>query len=251
MTSRNPGPIVALSRVNKWYGALHALRDVDLAVDEGEKIVLCGPSGSGKSTTVFTINGLEPYQGGEVRVGGVRVSERDGTAHELRRHIGTVFQNFNLFPHLSVLENCCLGPMKVLGLSRSEAEARAMEELRRVRIADQARKYPDTLSGGQQQRAAISRALCMRPRVMLFDEPTSALDPEMVGEVLDVMSELSERGMTMIIVTHEMGFTRRVADRVVMMEHGAVVAVLPPERFFDRDAAPPRVSAFLNQILRA
>jgi ABC-type polar amino acid transport system ATPase subunit len=251
MTTTHRPPIIALRNVNKWYGNLHVLRDVNLEVSEGEKIVLCGPSGSGKSTAVFTINGLEAYQGGEVSVGGTVVSERDGTAHDLRRHVGMVFQQYNLFPHLSILENCCIGPMKILKVSRAEAEARAMEELARVQIADQALKYPEMLSGGQQQRVAICRALCMRPRVMLFDEPTSALDPEMVGEVLDVMSELSERGMTMIVVTHEMGFTKRVADRVVMMEQGSIIENLPPEQFFDRDLANPRVEAFLNQIMHA
>jgi len=244
-------PIITLRNVNKWYGPLHVLRDLNLDVYEGEKIVICGPSGSGKSTAIYTINGLESYQRGEVRVGGVLVSERDGTAHSLRRHVGMVFQLFNLFPHLSILENCCIGPMKILGIGRKEAEERAMEELARVRIADQAHKFPETLSGGQQQRVAICRALCMHPRVMLFDEPTSALDPEMVGEVLDVMIELSEREMTMICVTHEMGFTRRIADRVVMMEEGQIIEAMPPERFFDRSTANPRVGAFLDQVMQA
>jgi len=244
-------PIISLRNVSKWYGNLHVLRDINLDVHEGEKIVVCGPSGSGKSTAVYAINGLEAYQQGEIFVGGVKVSEADGTAHDLRKHVGMVFQQFNLFPHLSILENCCIGPMKVKGIRREEAEARAMEELTRVRIADKARKYPETLSGGEQQRVAICRALCMSPRVMLFDEPTSALDPEMVGEVLDVMTGLSERGMTMIVVTHEMGFTRRIADRVVMMESGEIIEAVPPEQFFDRARCNPRVGAFLDQIMHA
>lgn len=244
-------PLISLSRVNKWYGKLHVLRDVSLDVAEGERVVICGPSGSGKSTAIYCVNGLQNHDGGEITVAGIRVSEKRGTAHDLRRHIGMVFQLFNLFPHLSVLENCCLAPQKVLGLSREEAEARAMEELVRVRIAEQAMKYPEQLSGGQQQRVAIVRALCMRPRVMLFDEPTSALDPEMVGEVLDVMMDLSDRGMTMICVTHEMGFTRRVADRVVMMEGGEIIAAAPPDEFFDHGRANPRVRTFLDQIMHA
>lgn len=244
-------PLISLQSVNKWYGNLHVLRDVSLGVSEGERVVICGPSGSGKSTLIYCINGLQAYDSGTVTVAGIPVSEANGSAHDLRRHIGMVFQLFNLFPHLSVLDNCCLAPRKVLGLSRQEAEARAMEELHRVQIADQALKYPDQLSGGQQQRAAIVRALCMRPRIMLFDEPTSALDPEMVGEVLEVMTELSQRGMTMICVTHEMGFTRRVADRVVMMDAGEIIAAAPPDEFFDTSRANPRVRDFLNQILHA
>jgi polar amino acid transport system ATP-binding protein len=251
MKQNSANPIISLRNVSKWYGTLQVLREINLDVYEGEKIVICGPSGSGKSTAVYAINGLEAYQKGEILVGGVKVSEPDGTAHDLRRHVGMVFQQFNLFPHLSILENCCIGPMKVKGVSREEAEARAMDELARVRIADKANKYPETLSGGQQQRVAICRALCMAPRVMLFDEPTSALDPEMVGEVLDVMSALSERGMTMIVVTHEMGFTRRIADRVVMMETGEIIEDLPPEKFFDRAQCNPRVGAFLDQIMHA
>jgi general L-amino acid transport system ATP-binding protein len=246
-----PAPLIRIDALNKWYGALHVLRDVTLDVAEGERIVVCGPSGSGKSTLVYTINGLQDYQSGRISIAGVPVSERDGTAHRLRRHIGMVFQQFNLFPHLTILENCCIAPRRVLGVERAEAEARAMEELARVGIADQALKYPDHLSGGQQQRAAIVRALCMRPRILLFDEPTSALDPELVGEVLDVMIELTGRGITMICVTHEMGFTRQVADRVVMMDRGEIVAVDPPDAFFAADHASPRVRSFLQQILRA
>jgi len=244
-------PLISLRQVNKWYGKLHVLRDVSLDIAEGERVVICGPSGSGKSTAIYCMNGLQTYDSGTIEIAGVPVSEADGTAHDLRRHIGMVFQLFNLFPHLSVLENCCLAPQKVLGLSRAEAEARAMDELRRVRIDDQALKYPEQLSGGQQQRVAICRALCMRPRIMLFDEPTSALDPEMVGEVLEVMTELTERGMTMICVTHEMGFTRRIAHRVVMMDAGEIIAAAPPDEFFDTARANPRVRTFLDQIMHA
>ncbi len=243
--------LISLRKVDKWYGPLHVLRDVNLDVAEGERVVICGPSGSGKSTAICCINGLQRHDRGQITVAGIPVSEGSGTAHDLRRHIGMVFQQFNLFPHLSVLENCCIAPRKVLGLDRAEAEARAMDELARVRIADQALKYPDQLSGGQQQRVAIVRALCMRPRIMLFDEPTSALDPEMVGEVLEVMTDLSERGMTMICVTHEMGFTRRVADRVVMMDAGEIVEDAAPDAFFDAGRANPRVRAFLDQIMHA
>jgi len=243
------GPLIALERVSKWYGPLQVLREVSLAVAEGERLVICGPSGSGKSTLVYCVNGLQDYAEGDVRVDGVRISEREGTAEEARRHIGMVFQQFNLFPHLTILDNCTLAPRKVLGIPRPAAEERAREELERVRIADQAEKYPDQLSGGQQQRAAIARALCMRPKIMLFDEPTSALDPEMVAEVLEVMIALAEAGMTMICVTHEMGFARRVADRIVMMEGGEIIEDAVPDRFFDERHANPRVKAFLDQIL--
>ncbi len=242
-------PLIRFRNVNKWYGSLHVLRDIDLTVRDGERVVICGPSGSGKSTAIYLINGLQDYQQGEVEVAGIRLREADGTAHDIRRHVGMVFQQFNLFPHLSVLENCCLAPRKVLGLPRQEAEARAMEELARVRIADQAQKYPGQLSGGQQQRVAIARSLCMHPRIMLFDEPTSALDPEMVGEVLEAMRDLARRGVTMICVTHEMGFARAVADRIVLMEAGRIVEDAPPARFFDPSQQSPRVRAFLENIL--
>ncbi|GAB5467411.1 MAG: amino acid ABC transporter ATP-binding protein [Rhodospirillales bacterium] len=241
--------LIRLEAVDKWYGKLQVLKGVDLTVREGERLVICGPSGSGKSTLVYLINGLQDYQGGRVRVEGVTISEREGTAQEMRREIGMVFQQFNLFPHLTILENCTLAPRKVRRLSKREAETRALAELARVQIAEQAEKYPDQLSGGQQQRAAIARALCMRPRIMLFDEPTSALDPEMVSEVLDSMIRLAEEGMTMVCVTHEMGFARRVADRIVMMEAGEIVEDAAPDRFFDESLAHPRVKAFLDQIL--
>ncbi len=242
-------PLIAMEKVSKWYGSLQVLRDVDLTVAEGERLVICGPSGSGKSTLVYCINGLQDYAAGAVWVDGLLISEREGTAEDARRHIGMVFQEFNLFPHLTILDNCTLAPRKVLRLPRPEAEERAREELARVRIADQADKYPDQLSGGQQQRAAIARALCMRPKIMLFDEPTSALDPEMVAEVLEAMIALAEAGMTMICVTHEMGFARRVADRIVMMEEGEIIEDAAPDRFFDEQLANPRVKVFLDQIL--
>ncbi len=242
-------PLIALRQVSKWYGPLQVLRAVNLSVKEGERLVVCGPSGSGKSTLVYCINGLEDYAAGEVLVDGMLISEREGTAEEARRHIGMVFQQFNLFPHLTILDNCTLAPRKVLKLPRRAAEERARQELARVSIADQAEKYPDQLSGGQQQRAAIARALCMQPRIMLFDEPTSALDPEMVAEVLDAMIALAEGGMTMVCVTHEMGFARRVADRIVMMEGGCIIEDAAPDRFFDEAYANPRVKAFLDQIV--
>lgn len=240
---------VAFHKVNKWYGRLHVLKNIDLTVAEGERLVLCGPSGSGKSTLVYCINGLEDYQSGDVVVHGIRVSEDDGTAEEVRPSIGMVFQQFNLFPHMTVLDNCTLAPTKVLGAARAEARDLALAALERVRIADQAGKFPSQLSGGQQQRAAIARALAMKPRLILFDEPTSALDPEMVKEVLDTMVALADDGITMVCVTHEMGFAKRVADRIVMMERGGIVEDAPPSRFFDRDQGNPRVKAFLDQIL--
>jgi ABC-type polar amino acid transport system ATPase subunit len=242
---------LTIERIDKWFGALHVLRDVSLDVAEGERIVICGPSGSGKSTLVNCINGLQPYQGGEIRVAGVLVSEALGTAHGLRRHIGMVFQQFNLFPHLTALENCCIAPRRVLGLDRGTAARRARAALDRVHVGPLADRYPAQLSGGQQQRVAIARALCMQPSLMLFDEPTSALDPEMVGEVLDAIIDLSQTGMTTVCVTHEMGFTRKLADRVVLMEDGAVMEVAPPDRFFDPAVAGPRVRSFLDKVMRA
>ena len=242
-------PFVSFRHVNKRFGALHVLSDVTLDVAPGERIVICGPSGSGKSTLINCINGLQDYDSGEVIVDGVVVSELEGTAHEIRAVVGMVFQQFNLFPHLSVLENCTVGPRLVLGLDRREAEERAHALLARVQIGDQAHKHPDQLSGGQQQRVAIARALCMQPRVMLFDEPTSSLDPEMIKEVLDVMVDLAASGMTMLVVTHEMGFARHVADRVLMMDHGQIIEDAPPARFFDPAMKNPRVKAFLDQVL--
>ena len=240
--------IIELRGVNKWYGAFHVLRDVSLSVAKGERIVICGPSGSGKSTTIRCINRLEEHQAGDIIVKGVPLDDDVRHVESIRRDVGMVFQQFNLFPHLTVLENCILAPMWVKKMPRAEAEAKARQLLERVRIPDQALKYPGQLSGGQQQRVAIARALCMDPSIMLFDEPTSALDPEMVKEVLDVMSDLAASGMTMLVVTHEMGFARRMADRVVFMDKGEIVEVAPPDQFFD---APQndRTKAFLGQVL--
>ena len=241
--------IIEFRAVSKSYGKHRVLRAIDLKVAAGERIVVCGPSGSGKSTLINCINALADYDEGEVLVGGIYVSEREGTAEAVRARVGMVFQQFNLFPHLTAVENCMVGPQLVLGLGKEEAEARARTMLDRVKVADQADKMPDQLSGGQQQRVAIARALSMQPRIMLFDEPTSALDPEMIKEVLDVMIELAAAGMTMIVVTHEMGFARHVADRIVMMEDGAIVADEPPARFFDRERSHPRVREFLDKVL--
>jgi polar amino acid transport system ATP-binding protein len=240
--------MIAMQRVEKWYGAFQALHNIDLTVRTGEKIVLCGPSGSGKSTLIRCINHLESYQKGEIRVGGLLLGHQAKTIDAVRREVGMVFQQFNLFPHLTVLENCMLAPIRSLRLSRAEAESRARQLLERVKIAEQAEKYPAQLSGGQQQRVAIARALCMRPKVMLFDEPTSALDPEMVKEVLDTMIALAEEGMTMICVTHEMGFASRVADRVIFMADGAIVEEAPPAEFFS-NPSHERTRKFLGEIL--
>lgn len=231
--------------LNKWFGDFHVLQDIDLAVAKGEQIVVCGPSGSGKSTLIRCVNRLEPFQGGEIRLDGVA---DDADLPKLRRSVGMVFQQFNLFPHLTVLRNCTLALTRALKLDRAQAEEMAMKLLERVRIRDQALKFPAQLSGGQQQRVAIARALCMSPRAMLFDEPTSALDPEMIKEVLDVMADLAAEGMTMICVTHEMGFARRVADRIVFMDQGRIVEVAPPDQFFSNPESP-RTRAFLEQIL--
>lgn len=241
-------PMVVLRGVGKRFGPLHAVRDVDLVIERGARIVVCGPSGSGKSTMVNCINGLIQHDAGSIMIDGTELSHRAGTVPELRRQIGMVFQQFNLFPHLTVLENCTLGPTLVQGMSRQDAEARAMELLERVRIPEQAGKYPAHLSGGQQQRVAIARALAMQPKLMLFDEPTSALDPEMIHEVLDVMVELAQSGMTMIVVTHEMGFAREVADRIVFMDQGAIAEEATPEAFF-RQTAHPRARQFLSQVM--
>ena len=240
---------VEMKGVNKWYGQFHVLKDVDLLVSQGERIVICGPSGSGKSTLIRCINRLEEHQRGSIVVDGVELDRDVKNIERVRSEVGMVFQQFNLFPHLTVLENCTLAPIWVRSMPRREAEEIAMEYLRRVRIPEQARKYPGQLSGGQQQRVAIARALCMRPRIMLFDEPTSALDPEMIKEVLDTMIELAESGMTMVCVTHEMGFARQVADRVVFMDRGEVVESGPPERMFNAPETD-RLRMFLSQILR-
>ena len=234
--------------VGKWFGDFQVLRDVNLQVAEGERIVICGPSGSGKSTLIRCINRLEEHEEGRVVFAGRELGPDTTDLARIRREIGMVFQEFNLFPHLTVLDNCMLGPTQVLGMTAAEARDRAMEFLTRVRIPEQAGKRPGQLSGGQQQRAAIARSLCMRPRVMLFDEPTSALDPVMIKEVLDVMNDLAQSGMTMIVVTHEMGFARTVADRVAFMDEGSIVECLPPDRFF-QNPSDERTKRFLSQIL--
>jgi len=248
--AQNPeDPIIRFSKVNKWYGnQFHVLRDIDLAIARGEKVVVCGPSGSGKSTLIRCINRLEEHQEGEIVVDGIRLADDVKAIHEVRKEVGMVFQQFNLFPHLTVLDNLTLSPMWVGKVPRKEAEDRAMQQLERVRIAEQARKYPLQLSGGQQQRVAIARALCLKPRIMLFDEPTSALDPEMVKEVLDVMIGLAGQGITMVVVTHEMGFARAVADRVVFMDQGQIVEEAPPHDFFTNPQSD-RTRDFLSKIL--
>ncbi|WP_092188989.1 amino acid ABC transporter ATP-binding protein [Bradyrhizobium sp. cf659] len=240
--------IVAVEGLVKRFGHFTALNDINLSVTTGEKIVLCGPSGSGKSTLIRCINHIEKHDAGRIVVDGVELTDRMADINSVRREVGMVFQSFNLFPHLSVVENCMLAPMKVRGLSRAEAHERAIGVLRKVRIHDQANKYPGQLSGGQQQRVAIARALCMQPKIMLFDEPTSALDPEMVKEVLDTMVELARDGMTMVCVTHEMGFAREVADRVVFMDRGSIVEEADPEIFF-RAPRTERARDFLGQII--
>lgn len=241
--------IIEFSKVNKWYGnQFHVLRDIDLQVKRGERIVICGPSGSGKSTLIRCINRLEAHQQGRLTVAGMELSDDTKVLHEIRRQVGMVFQQFNLFPHLTVLDNLTLAPMHVNKLSKAEAEERAMAQLRRVQIAEQAHKYPLQLSGGQQQRVAIARALCLTPQILLFDEPTSALDPEMIKEVLDVMTELAEQGITMLCVTHEMGFAKSVADRVIFMDQGQIVETNKPYEFF-RNPQNERTQAFLAKIL--
>lgn len=241
--------VVELKEVNKWYGEFHVLRNINLQVGSGEKIVICGPSGSGKSTMIRCINRLEEHQSGDILVKGTALTSDLKNIETVRREVGMVFQHFNLFPHLTVLENCCLAPIWVKQLPRKEAEEIAMNFLRRVRIPEQALKYPGQLSGGQQQRVAIARSLCMNPQVMLFDEPTSALDPEMVREVLDVMVELAHEGMTMLCVTHEMGFAKQVADRVIFMDRGQIIEENVPDQFFDNPQSD-RTKLFLSQILQ-
>ena len=242
-------PAIVLQDVNKWFGALHVLRDINLSVATGERVVVCGPSGSGKSTMIRCINRLEQHQQGKIEVDGIELSDDLRSLDAIRREVGMVFQSFNLFPHLTVLENCTLAPIWVRRMPKREAEELAMEYLERVRIPEQAKKFPGQLSGGQQQRVAIARALCMKPKIMLFDEPTSALDPEMIKEVLDTMVMLAETGMTMICVTHEMGFARQVADRVVFMDRGEIVESGEPEALFN-DPKTDRLRLFLSQILR-
>ena len=241
--------IISFEKVNKWYGNdFHALRDIDLSVAQGERIVICGPSGSGKSTLIRCINRLEEHQQGRLRVVGVELSDDVKAIESVRKQVGMVFQQFNLFPHLTVLENLTLAPMWVGKLPKKEADARAMQQLERVQIAEQAGKYPLQLSGGQQQRVAIARALCLTPKIMLFDEPTSALDPEMIKEVLDVMTELAGQGITMICVTHEMGFAKAVADRVIFMDQGQIVEENTPHEFFTNPKSD-RTKDFLSKIL--
>ena len=240
--------IIKISKLNKWYGKFHALKDIDLSVGAKEKIVICGPSGSGKSTLIRCINRLEVHQEGSIIVDGIELSDDIKQITEIRSDVGMVFQHFNLFPHLTVLENCSLAPIWVRKKSKVEAEQMAMELLEKVRIPDQADKYPGQLSGGQQQRVAIARALCMQPRIMLFDEPTSALDPEMIKEVLETMIELADSGMTMIVVTHEMGFANKVADRIIFMDEGQIVEQNDPDSFFNNPQSE-RTKLFLSQIL--
>jgi general L-amino acid transport system ATP-binding protein len=240
--------MIELSRVNKWYGEFHVLKDIDIKVGKGEKVVVCGPSGSGKSTMIRLINRLETHQSGRIVVDGIELSDDLKSVDAIRREVGMVFQSFNLFPHLTVMENLTLAPIWVRKMPKRAAEEHAAHFLERVRIPEQADKYPGQLSGGQQQRVAIARALCMRPKVMLFDEPTSALDPEMIKEVLDVMIELAREGMTMVCVTHEMGFAKTVADRVVFMDQGEIVEAAPPDSFFEAPKTD-RAKLFLSQIL--
>ena len=241
-------PVIRINKMNKWFGNFHVLRDINLNVAAGEKIVICGPSGSGKSTLIRCINRLEAHQEGEIEVEGFKLDGSLKNLEDIRSNVGMVFQQFNLFPHMTVLENCTLSPIWVQQKPKAEAEKLARELLARVRIPDQADKYPGQLSGGQQQRVAIARALCMNPRIMLFDEPTSALDPEMIKEVLDVMVELAEEGMTMLCVTHEMGFARQVADRVIFMDEGEIVEENAPEAFFS-NPENERTQLFLSQVL--
>ncbi|QRM33328.1 amino acid ABC transporter ATP-binding protein [Microvirga sp. VF16] len=248
MRTDDRGPAIEFVGVSKWYGQFQVLRDVSLTVPKGSRVVLCGPSGSGKSTLIRCINQLESYQQGKILVDGIHVSDKPKAMDATRREVGMVFQQFALFPHLSIIENCMLAPVHVRKMAAKEARPLALEHLKKVRIADQADKYPSQLSGGQQQRAAIARALCMRPKIMLFDEPTSALDPEMVNEVLDTMVALAADGMTMVCVTHEMGFARRVADRVIFMDRGQIVESASPGEFFDHPQNE-RTKAFLGQIL--
>ncbi|MEP2470171.1 MULTISPECIES: amino acid ABC transporter ATP-binding protein [Roseobacteraceae] len=240
--------MISVSGVDKFYGGFQALSHVTLGVKRGERVVICGPSGSGKSTLIRCFNGLEFHDAGSVVIDGIAVEQDSKSLHQLRQQVGMVFQQFNLFPHLTILENLTIGPMKVQKIGKKEAEARARTYLERVRIPEQAGKYPAQLSGGQQQRAAIARSLCMETQIILFDEPTSALDPEMIHEVLDVIVELADTGITMVCVTHEMGFARKVADTMVFMEDGKILEIAPPEKFFT-DPDSDRCKAFLSQIL--
>jgi len=241
-------PLIQFENVNKWFGTFHALRDINLQVHRGERIVICGPSGSGKSTLLRCINRLEEHQEGKLTVMGIEVTDDLKSIERIRRQVGMVFQQFNLFPHLSVMDNLTLAPIWVEKLSPEQAQERAMQQLERVHIAEQAHKFPLQLSGGQQQRVAIARALCLTPQILLFDEPTSALDPEMVQEVLDVMTSLAQQGVTMLCVTHEMNFARAVADRVIFMDEGQIIEEAPPEAFFEH-AQHPRTQVFLKRLI--
>ena len=247
-TTKSDETMIRLVGVNKWYDKFHVLKDINLEVTKGERIVVCGPSGSGKSTMIRCINRLEEHQKGQIIVDGIELTNDLRNIETIRKEVGMVFQHFNLFPHLTVLENCVLAPMWVRKTPRKEAEATAMKYLEKVKIPDQAKKYPGQLSGGQQQRVAIARSLCMNPRIMLFDEPTSALDPEMIKEVLDTMISLAESGMTMMCVTHEMGFAKTVADKVIFMDRGQIVESNPPDEFFN-NPQNERTQLFLSQIL--
>ena len=240
--------IIQFEKVNKWYGKYHALRDIDLSVERGERLVICGPSGSGKSTMIRCINGLEEHESGRIVVDNIELTKNRKRLHEIRQEVGMVFQQFNLFPHMTVLENCTFAPTWIKKMSKKDADQVAMRYLERVKIPEQSHKYPSQLSGGQQQRVAIARSLCMNPKVMLFDEPTSALDPEMIKEVLETIVDLAKDGMTMLCVTHEMGFARQVADRVIFMDQGRIVEMNSPVEFF-KNPTNERTQLFLKQIL--
>jgi len=246
--ANHSGPAISITGMHKWYGDFHVLKDINLTVERGERIVVCGPSGSGKSTVIRCINRLEEHQKGSINVGGIELTNDLKNIDTIRREVGMVFQHFNLFPHLTVLQNCTLAPIWVRKMPKAEAEEIAMKYLDRVKIPEQALKYPGQLSGGQQQRVAIARSLCMNPDIMLFDEPTSALDPEMIKEVLDVMVDLAKEGMTMLCVTHEMGFAKQVADRVIFMDGGEIIEQNEPNEFFDNPQSD-RTKLFLSQIL--
>ncbi len=248
MNNKNKKNVIKINEMHKWFGSFHVLKNINLEVSLGERIVICGPSGSGKSTLIRCINRLEVHQKGHISVNGVELSGDLKNLEAIRSDVGMVFQSFNLFPHLSVLENCTLAPIWVRKMPKKDAEELAMEYLKRVKIPEQAKKFPGQLSGGQQQRVAIARALCMKPKIMLFDEPTSALDPEMIKEVLDTMIELAETGMTMLVVTHEMGFAKKVADRVIFMDEGEIIEQNTPKLFFTKPTND-RTKLFLSQIL--
>ena len=248
MNSKNKNYVIKINEMHKWFGSFHVLKNINLEVGQGERIVICGPSGSGKSTLIRCINRLEVHQEGHISVNGIELSGDLKNLEAIRSDVGMVFQSFNLFPHLSVLENCTLAPIWVRKMPKKDADELAMEYLERVKIPEQAKKFPGQLSGGQQQRVAIARALCMKPKIMLFDEPTSALDPEMIKEVLDTMIELAETGMTMLVVTHEMGFAKKVADRVIFMDEGEIIEQNTPKLFFTKPTND-RTKLFLSQIL--